>query len=124
MILDTIDHIPTHDCSLQLLDLDLAILAEDFSGLIRQEPRAWEDTDFYPGDYLYDRYLTNLRQEYSAASEQEWIDGRSAWVLKMLKKQNFFYTEEAKVYRFDSLARRNLECERDMYLKSIERRNG
>lgn len=74
MILDTKTHIPTIEESKRLIDLDLAILAEEFNIKITKYFTSYKKIySLQKGDenYLYSRYLENIRKEYSQAFEEK-----------------------------------------------------
>lgn len=119
MILDTKTHIPTIEESKQLIDLDLAILGED--EIIDINSIDGFSLEGYFSSYkyslrgfgFYDKYLTNVRREYSHVSDKDWAKGRSDWIKSMLSREQIFYTEDGK--KLEAQARNNLKMELKLY---------
>lgn len=110
-ILSTKDHIPRNELATKLIDLDLAILAED-STLSAESFPDFMTTYHQMGEWPYMTYLKQVRREFHAATDEQWADGRSKWIRSMLRKEIFCIIKDKEVP-----ARYNLEGE----LKTYER---
>jgi predicted metal-dependent HD superfamily phosphohydrolase len=82
---------PEHDLAVELLlDADLAILAS-------------------PED-AYDRYVADVRWEYSSLDDSTWRRGRAGVLENLVQRQTLFFTSAART-RWESRARANLARE-------------
>ena len=91
-VLATITHsLQAHDVVVELLlDADLAILAA-------------------PAD-AYDRYVADVRVEYSSLDDTDWRRGRAQVLKGLARRESLFFTSAARA-RWESAARANLERE-------------
>lgn len=111
-ILSTILHIPLCSLARYVIDLDLAVLAEDFN--VENPGLPGNGIKVLSPAFPYDSYLTGLRQEYSAYNDRAWTAGRTAWIRGMLRRKRLFHTADG--YRDCELkARKNLETELRLY---------
>ena len=92
IIIDTREHIPTLESSKAVIDLDLMGLGGTYNE--------------------YWRSAKNVRQEYSAFSDEEWKVGRTKFLDRMLAKKQIFYTEQFSL--LERSARHNMEYERNL----------
>jgi predicted metal-dependent HD superfamily phosphohydrolase len=67
--------------------------------------------------YEYKEYARLLRLEYKDFSAEEWTEGRSDFIRKILKDGHIFHTETAK--RFEQIARENLIWELDSLKRAV-----
>ena len=111
-ILSTQLHIPLNLLANRLIDLDLAILAEEFNTANPDLPGALTAVASPP--YPYDSYLINVRKEYGAYSDRAWFSGRTDWLNGFMGRSDIFCTPEGKRDCQDR-ARANLETERRLY---------
>lgn len=136
-IVSTRNHIPLEalflksgvDCfgvAAQLIDLDLAILAEPFSANKYDAVQSNEFfgqvfPDIYLPDmtfnleYAYDAYLVGIREEYDPKYTPKWDAERSKWLRGMLDREHIFWTSEGR--KLEAPARKNLNKELQMYYK-------
>lgn len=111
-ILSTILHIPLSSLARFLIDLDLAILAEEFN--IENSALCGNSRKTPSPAYPYDTYLVGIRKEYSAYNDRAWMVGRTRWIRGMLKRKRIFHTVDG--FRDCELkARENLEMELRLY---------
>lgn len=120
-ILSTKNHKPLNKLAKQLIDLDLAILAEPFwmeeQDMSDKYAKKWFCTTSgsVNFDYLYDQYLWKIRAEYDPIFEHDslWNAGRKTWIESMLSRDKLFYTEEGA--KLEKSARANLSRELKIY---------
>ncbi len=125
-ILSTKNHKPLNKLAKQLIDLDLAILDEEFSLLDfdDHEVFAMEFFKHIQPDYEnftasgvgYDGYVFNVRREYDPAFKNidAWCKGRAVWIKGMLEKDHIFHTEIGRE-KCEKRARENLKAELALY---------
>lgn len=120
-ILSTKDHKPLNKLARQLIDLDLAILAEKFSLLDFDDHEVFANEFFGPDDFIssgegYDGYVFGVREEYDPGfkNNEAWNKGRAAWIKGMLAKETIFHTDIGKS-KCEDMARKNLKAELALY---------
>jgi predicted metal-dependent HD superfamily phosphohydrolase len=125
-ILSTKDHVPCNELSKQLIDLDLAILAEEFSLLDFDDHEVFameffkqvqpDYENFIASGVGYDGYVFNIRREYDPGFKniEAWCKGRAAWIKSMQGKDKIFHTDIGGD-RCEIRARTNLKAELALY---------
>jgi predicted metal-dependent HD superfamily phosphohydrolase len=115
-ILSTKNHKPLNKLAKQLIDLDLAILAEESIFMDEVENTFPEIMSGYyqQGEWPYMTYLLQVRREFSTATDQQWKEGRSVWIKSMLVKEHIFHTNIGREM-CEERARKNLKAELALY---------
>jgi len=90
-ILSTIEEIPLCRQAELVVDLDLSILSSD--------------------EITYQKYVDNIRKEYSYLSDEEWKEGRAKFLEKMLKRSRIFWFDGMSDLLSNDIAKRNMENE-------------
>ncbi len=90
IIIDTADHTTCHEFSDRVIDCDLSILGST--------------------SLEYAKYVAKTRAEYSMATDEEWKEGRSKFLNRMLAQKRVFKTESAH-YMMGESAKYNLKNE-------------
>jgi len=90
MIVDTKDHLPTHELSKMVIDLDLCGLGET--------PEVYIETGL------------KIREEYSHLTDDQWVEGRLKFINKFLNRPSIFQTDWGRA-NFEAQALQNLKIE-------------